>query len=646
MFSKNAHPTLSTLRQKSWWVFAFCTFFWMSLPGQIPSFDDDQGYQLAQEAMIAISNDHDLLPLGQLDTAQITVMATPGADRPLFIQTLREYSPIQTMTPTQMTEALANAPSKNSLPFNLVIYQIYPEKQTAQEVAELLNLVNRLSCPRIGVIFGEGFVPEGIQVSDWSAIYPSGSLLKGIDSDWSASIAAQAIMGAHHILPPEDLSDHKPFLKSARPQPILNNGRLGFGAPTAQQLDYPQMADSIQAIVEEGIREQAYPGAQVVVAHKGKIIYHQTFGFHTYDSLRAVHPKDLYDYASVTKITSALPAVMRLYGQKQFDLDATLEAYFPYFKGSNKSHLTIRQMLAHHARLRPWVPYWKGAIKGNATYPWKKRWSEEKINRGQFKARTLKKDSSEQYSIKLTDELWLHQDFKKRRIYKSIKKSPLNEKPGYVYSGLLFYLLPDLVARLTGTDFETHLKQEIYHKIGAYTITYNPMRFYEKSRMAPTEKDTFFRLQQLQGVVHDEGAAMMAGVSGNAGLFSTAVDLTKLMQLYLNNGFYGGEQIIAQEAIEEFTQCQFCDEGNRRGLGFDKPLIEYNARLSSVAQAASMDSYGHSGYTGTFAWVDPAEELVFVFFSNRVYPTRDNRKLYSMNIRPRIHSAIYGAINH
>jgi CubicO group peptidase (beta-lactamase class C family) len=224
-----------------------------------------------------------------------------------------------------------------------------------------------------------------------------------------------------------------------------------------------------------------------------------------------------------------------------------------------------------------------------------------------------------------------------------IRKSPLLEKEGYVYSGLSFYLYPDIIEQLTGQEYESYLKQNIYKPLGASTITYNPMRFYARDRMIPTEIDTFFRKTPLVGVVHDEGAAMMRGVSSNAGLFGTTLDLAKIMQMYLWKGQYGGEQYISKQTVDLFTSCHYCNEGNRRGLAFDKPVLEDKAN-GSTAIDASYQSFGHSGYTGTFAWADPETGILFLFMSNRVYPTRDNPKLYQLNIRPAMHQVIYDAI--
>jgi len=221
------------------------------------------------------------------------------------------------------------------------------------------------------------------------------------------------------------------------------------------------------------------------------------------------------------------------------------------------------------------------------------------------------------------------------------------EKKEYIYSGLANYILPEMIEDLTGENYESYLDKNFYHPLGAYTITYNPVNEYRKFNIIPTENDTFFRKQQLHAWVHDEGAAMMGGVSGNAGLFATANDLVKVMQMYLNMGSYGGKQYFSGSAMKEFTRYQFPDNKNRGGLGFDKPLLNNNElppEENYPSPGASPSSFGHSGFTGIFTWVDPEENLVYIFLSNMVYPTRENSKIYDLNIRSNILQGIYDSI--
>lgn len=405
----------------------------------------------------------------------------------------------------------------------------------------------------------------------------------------------------------------------------LPKTRLSYGLPEEAGLDGAYLRSRIDSIAHLAVSEGVAPGLQVLVARDEHVVYHQTYGFHRYDSLQPVRHDDIYDLASITKITGALPALMQLHDQGLFDIDATMGTYIPYFARGNKKNIPLRKILSHNARLRAWIPYWTTTIKSN----------------GKFRRKTLSRDSSERYSIKLTDSLFLYNDYRSK-IYKMIKKSDLLEEETYVYSGLSFYLYPEMVENLTGRDFESYLQDEVYQPLGAMTVGFNPYKRFELDRIIPTEVDTFFRNVPLHGRVHDEGAAMMDGVSSNAGLFASANDLAKIMQMYLNMGSYGGKQYISSNTMRKFTFCHYCETGNRRGLAFDKPVLE-NKENGSTAIEASAASFGHSGYTGTFTWADPETGILFIFMSNRVYPTRDNSKLYQLNIRPSMHQVIYDA---
>lgn len=401
----------------------------------------------------------------------------------------------------------------------------------------------------------------------------------------------------------------------------------------------------VQQILEQGVADGAFPGAQVLVLHKGEPMLHVTAGYHTYAQQRPVEKTDVYDLASVTKTSSGLLYLMQLYDKGVLDLDVELREMFPVWKGTDKGKRTLRSALAHRAGLLPWVPYWRGTLKGNARYPWQKKWDGNRINDYRFRGRTLQRDSSKSYPIRVMDDLWMHHKYRERNIYRAIRKSPLRPEGDYKYSGLLFYLFPDLVERMTGQDYQDYLRENFYDKLGASTLGYRPQdRGIMLDRIVPTEIDSFFRMDTLHGIVHDEGAALMNGVSGNAGLFAQATDLAKLYQMLLNGGEYEGQRYFKQSTIDEFTRYQYPEEGNRRGLGFDKPLIEYDADASSVAQAASPRSFGHSGYTGTMVWADPEQEVLFIFLSNRVHPTRERRGIYTAGIRPRIHQLIYEAL--
>ena len=406
------------------------------------------------------------------------------------------------------------------------------------------------------------------------------------------------------------------------------------------------LLDSIQTILTKGIAARAFPGAQVLVYHRGAKVAHLTAGHHTYARRRAVRPDDIYDLASITKTSSGLLYLMRAYERGEIGLDDPLGELFPGVLRGEKGRRTLRSALSHRAGLLPWVPYWQTTLRRQARYPWRKGWDAAVINDYDFRRRTLRRDSSRRYPIRIGDDLWLHRKFRERWIERAIRKSPVKPEGQYAYSGLLFYLLPELVERRTGREYRTYLREEFYDPLGATTLGYRPLeRGWPLERIVPTEVDTFFRMDTLHGVVHDEGAALMDGVSGNAGLFATGEDLAKLYLMLLNGGEAGGRRYFAQATIDTFTRRHYAAEGNRRGLGFDKPEIELVAGKNSVAQRASAASFGHSGYTGTLVWADPEADLLFVFLSNRVHPTRLARSIYTLHLRPRIHELVYRLVD-
>jgi beta-N-acetylhexosaminidase len=359
------------------------------------------------------------------------------------------------------------------------------------------------------------------------------------------------------------------------------------------------------------------------------VIFHKTYGYQTYDNRVPVLEDDLYDLASVTKITATLAGLMLLDSEEKFSPDETLGNYLPDFRKSNKSDLLLREMLTHQAGLTTWIPFWKETIKKN----------------GKFKRNIFNSEFSDKFPLEVAQGIYVNRNYRKK-IFTEIKKSPVGNKK-YLYSDLAFIIAPEIIENLSGQKWYDFVTSNIYQKIGAYDIVFNPGLKYPLSRIVPTEYDSLFRKQLLQGTVHDEGAAMLGGISGNAGLFATANDLMKVMELYRRMGEYGGEQLIGRDVMEEYTRVQFPENNNRRGLGFDKPVLN-NSELTQKevypARSASPSSFGHSGYTGTFVWIDPVYDISYIFLSNKVYPTRNNNLLSELNIRSEILQAIYDSI--
>ncbi|QDH79294.1 serine hydrolase [Echinicola soli] len=386
-----------------------------------------------------------------------------------------------------------------------------------------------------------------------------------------------------------------------------------------------QDLDGIQTLVEQAIHEKAIPGASVLVAKDGKVFYQKAFGYHTYEKEVPVQITDLYDLASVTKISTALAALMELRGDGKFDENKTLGTYLPMARGTNKEDLVYRDILTHQAGLTSWIAFWKSTVRKNGSFKW-------------F---TFKDLPSKRFPIKVADHLYIHRHYADK-IYKEIMKSPVSAEKKYVYSDLSFILAPKVVESVTGQGFVDYLNETIYDHLGASTLTFNPYKQYPLDRIVPTEYDSLFRRQLLHGTVHDEGASMLGGISGHAGLFGNSNDLAKLMQLYLNDGEYAGETLIKGNTVSEFGKCQFCP-GNYRALGFDRPRKPGDPEGNS-APSAPASSFGHTGFTGTYAWVDPENKLVYIFLSNRVHTTRENTKLYQLNTRTNVLEEVYQAM--
>lgn len=387
----------------------------------------------------------------------------------------------------------------------------------------------------------------------------------------------------------------------------------------------------VDSIISHGIKHNAFPGAQVLVAKNGHIVFHEAYGFHTYDSIQPVSKDDIYDLASVTKITGPLPALMKLVDESKLDLDVPFCTYWPAWKHrKDKKELTLREILAHQAGLTPYIVFLNNVLKKN----------------GNPRKRFIHRKSNAKFNKQAYDDLYVKNRFN-RKMYRIINRSKVSDEKKYKYSGLTFLLFPELIEQLTGTTYEDYITENFYRPMGATTLGFKPKTKNFPNKIVPTEQDTLFRHTLTQGWVHDENASLLGGVSGNAGLFGTASDLAKIMQMYQNYGTLDGHRYISEKTMREFTRVQYPDNDNRRGLGFDKPSLGNDTLDLAAAYPApevSTKSFGHSGFTGTFIWADPENQLVFIFLSNRVYPTRDNRNLYALNIRGAVQQVFYQSI--
>jgi beta-N-acetylhexosaminidase len=383
----------------------------------------------------------------------------------------------------------------------------------------------------------------------------------------------------------------------------------------------------IDSIVRDAMGKKAFPGAEIIAIQNGEIKYHKAFGHFEFDPKSLpVTLNSVYDLASVTKVSATTVAVMKLYEQGKLDLDKTLGDYLPIARGTDKEGLLIRDILLHQAGLNPYISFYRETIDDKGT------------PKDSLYSNTLKPG----FTIPVAQGVYLRDDWNDSMLVR-IMKSPLGPKGKYVYSDNDFILLGKIVETLSGQKLDEYVQKTFYTPLGMTTTGFNPWRRLGIERVVPTEEEKYFRRQQLRGYVHDEGAAMFGGVSGHAGLFSNAYDLSLLYQMLLNGGELNGERFLKPETIQLFTA--YGTDISRRGLGFDKPEKDNGTRKEPYPSTmASPATYGHTGFTGTCVWVDPESKLIYIFLSNRVYNTRSNNLLGQMNVRGKIQDAIYRAL--
>ena len=584
--------------------------------------------RLTKASLTLLRNEENVLPVKGLENTKIASLSLGANQRTEFQHQLERYSPMDHFVfPKEGDVNDIIALKENLAGHQLILVGIHglgirQGRNNFGISPEMVTLLRTLieSHTVIVSVFGNVYSLGKIQGLENAA----GVIAAYQETPLTQDLTAQMIfggIGAQGKLPVTINS----FFKRGDGLQLEGGIRMAYTSPEGVGLSSKDLA-GIDSIMQLAVKGKAIPGGQVLVAKSGKVFYHKAFGYHTYDSLKEVKPDDLYDLASVTKISTSLAAFMHLKGLGKFDENNTLGHYLTAAKGTNKEDLKYKDILTHQARLRSWIPFWMSTVKKN----------------GKFRWFTMKKDSSKRFPIKVADSLYIHRNYA-RKIYKEIFSSPLNAEPGYVYSDLSFILAPKVVEEITGESFYSYLEENLYKPLGAGSLTFNPYLKFELDRIVPTEYDSAFRKQLLHGMVHDEGAAMLGGVSGHAGLFGTANDVAKLMHLYLNDGLYAEEQLIASGVVHEYSKCVYCDEGNYRGMGFDRPNKPGDPN-GNAAPSVSEKSFGHSGFTGTYTWIDPENEIVYVFLSNRVHPTRENRNIYKLNLRTNILEEVYKAI--
>ncbi len=387
----------------------------------------------------------------------------------------------------------------------------------------------------------------------------------------------------------------------------------------------------IDGIANELIEKGAAPSCQVLVAKDGQVVYHKAFGYQTYDKTRAATTEDLYDMASITKCAATTVSLMKLYEEGKVDVNENYGKYLPILRGSNKEKLQLKDVLIHQAGLPAWIAFYKNTLD-SAIIDGKKSFYPSP----QWYAKT----KSDEFSVEVAKDFYMKRAYVDS-IVQRIAAVPLRNNRNYVYSDLGMILMTFLIKNVSGQTLDDYAETNFYRPLSMSRTLFNPLRRYVDTMIAPTEEDDYFRMQQLRGHVHDMGAAMLGGVSGHAGLFSTSRDLAVLLQMLLNKGEYAGVRYLKPETVALFTKRQ--GGSTRRGYGWDLKELDASQTLNMSASASS-NTYGHTGFTGNAAYVDPDKGLVYIFLSNRTYPKMDNNKLINGNYRPRIQSVIYEAL--
>jgi len=578
-------------------------------------------------AMTLIENNDNLLPLGRLDRMRIATVSVNRLAMTEFQKMTDRYTNADHYFIDPSNEQGARFVISKLKDYDVVIAGFCSLEQKPAGlygVTPALNSVFRqiAALDRAAVIwFGN---PYGVARLDLTK-KPSALLVAYQDNSYTHHVAVQVLFGAIGASGklPVTVNESYPIGTGIK---TPGNIRLQFGYPENAGLSSEKLISKVDSIVNEGLDSLAFPGCQVLIARKGVVVLDKCYGFHLFDSTQAVTEYDLWDLASVTKVSAATPSLMLLDDRGTFDPDKTLGSYLPWFRFSDKGDLVVREMLAHQAGLIPFIPFYRSTMENDSTF-----------KRGIFSDYTNRK-----FALTVTDSMYMNRHYLKD-MFREIRDSPLGNRK-YVYSDLNFILASEIIESITDSTVDKFAPANIYRPIGAFNITYNPGKKYPVQRIVPTEYDSIFRKQLIWGTVHDEGAAMLGGVSGHAGLFATGNDLLKLVEMYRRGGEYGGVRVLSSDVLKEYTTVQFPENDNRRGLGFDKPLLGNDTVPPGEAYpcpSASPSSFGHSGFTGTFIWVDPEAEISYVFVSNRVYPTRSHNNISNLSIRGRILQAVY-----
>ena len=577
--------------------------------------------QLVENSMTLLQNKNSIFPIKELKDVNIAYVKLGEANNVPFVKTLKKYANITEVSANNYSILLEQLKSFDKVIVGYHKSNANPWKSYKFSAEEVL-LLEEISVQNEIILAAFASPYCLLQIPSFENI--EGVLMAYQNSIVSQQVAAQMLFGSLETKGKLPVSIGSIFPEGTGLH-STNLMRLGYDIPESVGMSSEKL-QKIDSITELVVNEKMAPGGQVLIARHGKVVYQKSFGFHTYDKKKKVQNSDIYDLASLTKILGGLPLIMKAEEMNMYGLETTLGSLLEEYKTSNKDTLSVKEMLSHTARLQAWIPFFLKTIDSITKKPSEKYYKDTR---------------TQKFSIEVAKDLYLRNDYVDS-MYVEIKDIDQRPVEGYKYSGLPFFIFKKYFEEKFAEGMDYLLDDFFYKPMGATTLTYNPLKKMDANNIVPSEKDAYFRFQTLKGHVHDMGAAMMGGVSGNAGLFANANDVAKFMQMYLQDGYYGGERFIQSHTLEKFNKRYFENEDVRRGLGFDKPQL--NPDTKSTCGCVSDNSFGHSGFTGTFAWADPDSGLLYVFLSNRTYPTMDNNKLGKEDIRTKIQGLAVDAI--
>ena len=582
---------------------------------------------LYEQAFTIVANKEGYLPISKIDSVNFASLSLGEDEESTFQTYLSKYTAIENfqlskskLNTAQLEELYAKLKDKDAVFIGLHKMNNRRSRQYGLSNA-VISFIKKLEQDTkvIPVAFGNPYSLKYLEESDY--------LVCAYEDDTLAQIAAaQALFGAVNANGklPVTASDK---LKAGDGIKVATLGRLGFGLPESTGME-SAILEKIDSIAKYAIDIEATPGCQVLVARDGRIIYDKSFGHQTYSKKTNINSKSVYDIASLSKVLGTLQAVMMLEQQQRLDLNKKASEYLPELVNTNKENMVIKDILSHQAGLKSFYPFWNFVTEN-----------------GENKTDYLSYEPKEGYSVQISPDLFAI-DHIADSVWQWLIDTDLARnrygyrKPTYRYSDLGFMIMRKLVEKVSGQPLDIFLQEYIYQPLGLQHLTYRPLEKLDKEQIVPTEMDIYLRKGLVQGYVHDPGSALSGGVDGHAGLFSNAYDISVVLQMNLQEGFYGGNWYIQPETLAKFNERHF--ENNRRGLGWDKPPLK-NVRSTSSELSSDL-TFGHTGFTGTCGWVDPAYNLVYVFLSNRIHPFVGNQKLIRENIRTKIQDVIYESI--